>query len=137
MPKIGHIVLSEGTLKSVEENKTVLLEPFCNIDVPQFPHTVSFTASIGLFNLEPNIVYNFAYSIYSPTGEKIEGNFFDIQTKANSNDTSIFLSININISDITFEMEGVHQLRFQIGNLHEEKSTFFYVKQKSKGDTND
>lgn len=137
MPKIGHIVLSEGIFKSAKDDKTILLEPFSNLDVPEFPHEVSFTASIGLFNLKPDVTYNFAYFIYTPEGKKLTGSFFDIKTASKNNETSIYLDLNVKIDELTVDTEGVYHFRFQIANLHEEKSTFFYIKQKSIGDADE
>lgn len=137
MPKIGHIVLSKGMMQNSKTGESVLLEPFTNIDVEEFPHKESFTVTVGLFNLEPDITYNFAYFLYTPTGEKIKGDFFEIKSASRNGEKSIYISLNINLDEVTFTEEGVHHVRFQITNLHEEKSTFFYVKKKTKGESNE
>ncbi|MDW0112246.1 hypothetical protein QT711_03550 [Sporosarcina saromensis] len=132
MPKIGHMVLCENVLKSDEENKTVIMAPFSNLDVPEFPSKVSFMVSIGLFNLPPETTLMCAFFLYSPKGEMMESNFFDIATSSNQN--SIHLTLTVKLTDVNFTLEGPHNFRFQIANLNEEKSTFFYVKQSVQGD---
>ncbi|MCF3942163.1 hypothetical protein [Oceanobacillus alkalisoli] len=137
MPKIGNLVLSKSVMKSKDDKETVLVEPFSNIEVDKFPYQDSFTVTVGLFNLKPGVSYDFAYFFYNPTGEKIDGQIFEITADPKGKDKSIHFSIHINVDDIVFREEGVHHVRFQITNLHEEKSTFFYVNKVASGDTDE
>lgn len=137
LPKIGHIVLCKEIMKNEEGEQTVLVEPFSNIDAKEFPHTCSFWINIGLFNFNPGLTYEFAYFLYTPHGDKIEGSFFKLQPSSKKNEGSVHFNINVNLNDIHFKEEGVYSFNFQIVNLHEEKRTFFYVKNSPSGDTNE
>lgn len=129
MPKIGYVLLAEEVLTSEDKNKTVLVEPVVNIDVEDFPSTKSLVGSVGLFNLAPSVEYACSAIVYSPTGDKIKSNFFDFKT---SNEKSIHLTLTLKYTDLVFEEEGVYLFTFHIANLHEQKSTFFYVKKKER-----
>lgn len=142
MPKIGHIVLAKEAMRNKKSDETILVNPFSVLTPKSFPFKPKFTVSIGVFNLSPGTTYNFAYFFYTPHGDKITGKIFDIQ--ANPDVKSKFgvdFTLNININDIEFKEAGIYHFRFQIVNLHEEKSTFFYIKQKDDesdtGDTNE
>ncbi|WP_018934542.1 hypothetical protein [Gracilibacillus lacisalsi] len=138
MPKIGHIVFAKETMKQRNSNKLVLVEPFSHLEAPKLPYTDTFVVNVGLFNLRHSVEYEFAYFIYSPTGEKITGKFMDVFPEPkgskdfNSNEP-VHITLNLGLENITFEEEGVHCFLFQINNLHEEKSCYFYVQ---KGDQN-